>query len=100
MAAKLALFLPTMDDGGAERVMLQLGRSFAARGHEVDLVVAVPGGPLESQIPSNVRRVDLAAKRSLQGLPPLARYLRRERPRALLSTLEHSNLLAVWARYL
>jgi glycosyltransferase involved in cell wall biosynthesis len=89
-----------MDDGGAERVMLQLGKSFAARGHEVDLVVAVPGGPLESQVPASLRRIDLRAKRSIQGLPPLARYLRREKPRALLSTLEHSNLLAVWARYL
>ena len=98
--SRIALFLPTLDDGGAERVMLQLGKSFAARGHQVDLVVAVPGGPLESQIPPSVRRVDLAARRSLQGLPPLARYLRREKPRALLSTLEHSNLLAVWARFL
>ncbi len=100
MAPRLALFLPTMDDGGAERVMLQLGAAFASRGYEVDLVVAVPGGPLESQIPPSLHRVDLGARRSLQGLPPLARYLRRERPRALLSTLEHSNLLAVWARFL
>ena len=41
---RLALFLPTLDDGGAERVMLQLGASFSARGHSVDLVVAIPGG--------------------------------------------------------
>ena len=93
----IALFLPTLDDGGAERVMLQLGDSFSARGRAVDLVVGVPGGPLDSQVPPSVRVVDLGARRSIYALPGLARYLRTERPSALLSTLEHSNLIALWA---
>ncbi len=94
---RLALFLPTLDDGGAERVMLQLGACFADRGHVVDLVVAIPGGPMESRIPPAIRLVDLAARRTMFALPALVRYLRRERPAALLSTLEHSNILAVLA---
>ncbi len=93
----LALFLPRLDDGGAERVMLQLGAAFSARGHAVDLVVAVPGGPLEPRVPRGVRLIDLGARRSIQALPALARHLRRERPHAILSTLEHANILAVWA---
>lgn len=97
---KLALFLPTLDDGGAERVMLQLGASFAARGHQVDLVLAVPDGPLRSQVPSSVRTVQLDAPRSIRALPRLVLYLQQERPAALLSTLEHSNVLAIWARLL
>jgi glycosyltransferase involved in cell wall biosynthesis len=98
--APLALFLPTLDDGGAERVMLQLGACFSARGHAVDLVLAIPGGPLESQIPPGLRVVNLAARRTTRALPALVQYLRRERPAALLSTLEHSNILAVWASWL
>lgn len=94
---RLALFLPRLDDGGAERVMLQLCSGFASRGHSVDLVVAVPGGPLESRVPDDVRVVDLGARRSIQALPSLTQYVRRERPTALLSTLEHSNILTVWA---
>jgi glycosyltransferase involved in cell wall biosynthesis len=99
-ARRLALFLPTLDDGGAERVMLQLAASFRARGRDVDLVVGIPGGPLDSQVPASVRRVDLAASRTLRALPRLVAYLHRERPAALLSTLEHSNLVAVWGRAL
>jgi len=94
---RLALFLPTLDDGGAERVMLQLAASFSARGRAVDLVVAVPGGPLEGQVPAGPRVVNLDAPRTILALPALIRYLRRERPRALLSTLEHANVLAVGA---
>jgi glycosyltransferase involved in cell wall biosynthesis len=97
---RLALFLPTLDDGGAERVMLQLASSFTARGHAVDLVLAIPGGPLESQVPPGLRVVDLAAPRTMKALPALVQYLRREKPAALLSTLEHSNILAVWAGWL
>ncbi len=94
---RLALFLPTLDDGGAERVMLQLAASFSARGHAVDLVVAIPGGPLEGQVPSGPRPVSLNASRTVLALPALIRYLRRERPAALLSTLEHANVLAIGA---
>ncbi len=94
---RLALFLPTLDDGGAERVMLQLAASFSARGHHVDLVLAIPGGPLDAQIPPGPRVVSLDASRTILALPALVRYLRRERPAALLSTLEHANVLAVSA---
>lgn len=94
---RLALFLPTLDDGGAERVMLQLAASFSARGHDVDLVLAIPGGPLDAQVPPGPRVVSLQAARTILALPALVRYLRRERPIALLSTLEHANVLAVGA---
>ena len=94
---RLALFLPTLDDGGAERVMLQLAASVSARGHAVDLVIAIPGGPLEAQVPSGPRVVSLEASRTVLALPALIRYLRRERPLTLLSTLEHANVLAVGA---
>lgn len=77
--------------------MLQLCAGFTRRGHSVDLVVAIPGGPLEKRIPEGIRVVDLKQKRSIAALPALAGYLRRERPSAILSTLEHSNILSVWA---
>ena len=69
---RLALFLPTLDDGGAERVMLQLAASFSARGQSVDLVVAIPGGPLDGQVPPGPRVVSLDASRTILALPALA----------------------------
>jgi glycosyltransferase involved in cell wall biosynthesis len=98
--ARLALFLPTLDDGGAEHVMLNLGTSLSARGHVVDLVVGVPGGPLTPHVPAGLKVVDLGARRTTVALAPFVRYLRRERPSALLSTLEHANILSVWAAWL
>ena len=97
---KVALFLPSLRGGGAERVMVNLARSFVEQGVRVDLVLARAEGPYLSQVPPDVRIVDLRAPRVLASLPGLVRYLRRERPVAMLSALDHANVVALWARRL
>lgn len=96
-AGRTALFLPGLHGGGAERVMVQLAASLAGQGVPVDLVVASAVGPYLKDVPAEVRLVDLGAGRVSASLPRLAAYLRRTRPRALLSTLEHANVVAVLA---
>lgn len=97
-AHRLALFLPSLRGGGAERVMLTLARGFAERGRHVDLVLVRAEGPYLSEVPGCVRLVDLRARRTLASLPGLVRYLRRERPEAVLSALDHANVVTLWAR--
>jgi hypothetical protein len=97
---KIALFLPSLRGGGAERVMVNLARGFVERGLRVDLVLARAEGPYLSQVPKEVRVVDLGARRVLYSLPGLVRYLRRERPQAMLSALNHANIVAIWAKLL
>ncbi len=98
--ARLAIFLPGLHGGGAERIALNLADAVAGRGHAVDLVLSRAVGPLLSQVPRRVRLVDLGASRALTSLPALARYLRRERPDAMLSVLNRANLVALCARSL
>lgn len=97
---RISLFLPSLRGGGAERVMLNLARGFAERGYEVDLVLAKAEGPYLSQVPDNIRVIDLKSPRVLYSLPGLIRYLRQERPHALLSALDHANIVALWAKKL
>lgn len=97
---KIALFMPLLSCGGAERVFMHLGRGFARQGIQVDLVLSRAEGPFQSQVPEEVRMVDLGAPRVLFSLPGLVRYLRRERPDALLSALDHANVVAIVARHL
>ena len=96
---RLALFLPGLYDGGAERSMLNLAEGIAARGHPVDLVLARAEGPYMEQIPATVRLVDLKAPRVLGSVPALMGYLQRERPAAVLSAM-FANIIALWARCL
>lgn len=97
---RIAFYMPSLAGGGAERVFLHLARGFAERGHEVHLVLAKAQGPYLPQAPSCVRMIDLRASRVLTSLPGLIRYLRDQRPCALLSALDHANAVAICARWL
>jgi glycosyltransferase involved in cell wall biosynthesis len=94
---KIALFLPSLLGGGAERVMVNLAGALSEWGHSVDLVVASPDGPYRDEVANSVRVIDLKVRRTALALFPLAGYLRRERPKALLSTMAHANVIAILA---
>lgn len=80
--------------------MLTLGTTLAAAGHPVHLVLATATGPYLDHVPAAVRVVDLGTRRVLTSLPRLVRYLRRERPRAMISAITHTNVVALWGRWL
>lgn len=94
----VALYLPSLRGGGAERMMVTLANGFAARGLGVDLALAQADGPYLGEVAPEVRIVDLHARRVIASLPALVGYLRRERPQALLSAMGHANVVALWAR--
>jgi glycosyltransferase involved in cell wall biosynthesis len=78
-------------------VIVNLIQGMTERGLPVDLVLTAATGVFLAQLPSAVRLVDLRARRLRRTLGPLARYLRRERPRVLVSSMSHANLVALWA---
>jgi glycosyltransferase involved in cell wall biosynthesis len=101
---RLALFLPGLYGGGAERIVLNLAAGLGEQGYAVDLILAQAEGPYLDQVPGSVRLVGLNTRRrrvlrTLGCLPALVRYLRQDRPDALLSGL-HANIVALWARRL
>lgn len=96
----IAVYIPSLRGGGAERVMLTLANGFAQRGHTVDLVLVQAEGPYLSEVSSSVRVVDLGAGRVMRSLPRLVRYLQNETPVALVSALNYANIVAVAAHRL
>ncbi|MCL6473655.1 MAG: glycosyltransferase [Firmicutes bacterium] len=96
----IALFLPSLAGGGAQKVFLHLGQGFAQRGVDVHLVLARAEGPYLPIVPNTLQIIDLGAPRVLRSLPALVRYLRKVRPVVLLSALDHANVVAIWAQKL
>ena len=95
--APLAFFLPSVRGGGAQRVVVNLVQGVIERGHPVDLVLTTAEGVFLDQLPPEVRVIDLRAGRLLRSIGPLTAYLRRERPRVLVSSMTHANLIALFA---
>lgn len=97
---RVAIFTSNMDGGGAERAMAKLAAGIAAEGHPVDLVLSRAVGHYLDEVPDTVRVVDLHASRVLASVPGLIRYLRRDRPAALLTSMNYVNIVGIWARAL
>ncbi|MGO4478341.1 glycosyltransferase [Massilia sp. 2TAF26] len=95
---KLAIYLPSLGGGGAERVTGTLANAIAERGVNVDLVLAQATGPYLAHVSPAVNIVDLGASRVLTSCSGLINYLREERPTATLSVLNHANVIAIAAR--
>jgi glycosyltransferase involved in cell wall biosynthesis len=98
--ADIAIFLPSLGSGGAEKMMLNLAHGLAARGCAVEMVLVRKEGGFISALSPDVCVIDLKASRALAALPALVGYLRRNRPKVFLSNLPHLNMLAVMARAL
>ncbi|SFG20594.1 Glycosyltransferase involved in cell wall bisynthesis [Novosphingobium sp. CF614] len=95
--AKIALLLPNLEAGGAERVTLTLAAEFLAMGDSVDLLVLRREGALVDAVPAGVRLVVLGANRLRNAAGPLSAYCRRERPDGLLASIWPLTSIAVWA---
>lgn len=104
-ADRILLVLPSLDRGGAERVLLQLARSFRADGREVHVAVLSGGGPLRAEVPDGVVVHELVvAGHPTRGFalarsafPRLVSLMRSLRPHAVLSTMTGTNLLTILA---
>jgi len=97
---KVSVVIPNMEGGGAERFAVYLANGLAARGCDVDLVVLEAVGVCMDSVSPLVRLVDLKSRRVIRSIFPLIRYLRKRKPDALISNLEHMNLGAILARRL
>lgn len=97
---RIALFLPSLRGGGAERMSINLLKGMLERDVLLDLVLASAEGPYLEQVPKQVRVVNLATGGVLKAILPLSSYLRQNRPWALLSHMAHANVAAVVAREL
>jgi glycosyltransferase involved in cell wall biosynthesis len=70
--SRIAVLLPSLDGGGAERSMLTLVRAFLDRGRAVDLLLCKPKGPLMDEVPGGAHVIPLAPGNGLTARARLA----------------------------
>jgi len=95
---RLAILTSSLGGGGAQRSMVRLAGGMAARGYDVDMVLVRAEGAYREELSSAVRVVGLGTGHALAALPRLVRYLKEERPAAMLTSLNYMNIIGLWAR--
>jgi glycosyltransferase involved in cell wall biosynthesis len=66
-ATRIAVMLPSLKGGGAERSMLNLINGFLARGRKVDLVLCQAKGAYLTEVPAGVNLIELEAVNGLRA---------------------------------
>lgn len=97
---RIAFYLPSLGGGGAERVTVTLANAIVTEGFKVDIVLAEAVGTFISDVDPGIRIIDLKAGRVSRSIFGLVRYLRQERPDAMIAAMNHANVAAVIARML
>lgn len=93
---KVIFYLPSLSNGGAERVQAVLAQAFAARGHDVLLVVDREAHESRHLLGPRVRIRTLGGGH-VGDVLALRDLMRRERPDAIVSALAYCNLKAAIA---
>ncbi len=91
---RIAIFSPSLESGGAERVVVNLAQGFRRAQHEVHLVLANAHGELLPEISPQIKIINLNKNRISDCILPLARYIRSEKPDVFLSAQTHANIIA------
>ena len=96
----ISILLPDLRGGGAERVNLDLAHEFARQGYRVVFVLMRAEGEFLPEARAAFDVVDLKAPRARNVPTALARYLRTDRPDALIASLWPLTFAAVVAQKL
>jgi|SRR5690625_1232023 len=100
MRRHCAIFLPSLRDGGVQRVLIQVARGLAKTGIRTTILVPNLEGPMLKQVPRDNEGVDivsLGANTVSGAIVGLLNWLRSNRPQAALSGMKHGNIALIMA---
>ena len=97
--SKILFYLPKIDCGGAERVMVSLANEFANKGYEVVFVVSNENVCEGFLISSQIQFKTLFVKCPILNIVKLISFIRNESPTVAISALDNGNLFLLLSKF-
>lgn len=94
---KIAIFLPNLDGGGAEKVFVNLSAAFIKQGFAVDMLLIQKKGELLDSLDAKVHIIDVDSKKIRGSFLPLLSYLRNHDPEILIAVMWPLTVIATIA---
>ena len=92
------LLLPNLQAGGIQRVALNLGKGLQSKGATIHIIAAQIKGDLVKDIPEGIKLIDEPTRNIYQKIFQLIRYIRKNKPTAILTTNPKLSLIAVFSK--
>jgi glycosyltransferase involved in cell wall biosynthesis len=96
----ITFFLPNLRAGGAERVSIDLAYAFKEEGYKVDFLLLIEDGEFLQEARQHFHVTGLQAVKARSSIVKLAKYLRTQRPIALISNMWPLTSISVIGRIL
>lgn len=96
----IAVFVPTLGGGGAERVMINLSNNLVYNDYQVDLITGTGYSPYLGEIDPLVNKIIFNKSKTITQLPLLIKYLKTKKPNLLFTTQNHVNVLSLLIKYI
>jgi glycosyltransferase involved in cell wall biosynthesis len=97
VSRRIAIVVPNLGIGGAERISITFAEALVAQGFAVDIVLLHETGALLATVPSGVRVIELQAPRLRNSIGALRRYFRNARPVAAYANIWPLTLITAVA---
>jgi len=92
MSQLISFFIPTLQIGGAERVVVNLANGFCTKGYNVHVVLLKQEGQFINALDDKCEIINLGVKRTRNAFPSIYRYIKTERPDVVISSIDHLNV--------
>lgn len=97
---KIAVFISFSGEGGVERMVSTLISQFCAQGFDTDVLLIKARGEHIQKLSSDAHKVKLGSDHTWLTLWPLIKYLKTEKPDALLAVKHRALIVALLAKKL
>ena len=93
---KIAFILPSLEGGGAERVILTLANLFSKNGYEIFLILISNKITYSDPLSKKIKIIKFGSARVINSVFKLRSFLKNEKPDILFSTLPHLNVFVLF----
>lgn len=97
---KIALVLPDLRGGGAEKVFVNLANYFVSVGYEIDLVLLKEKGEFIADCDKRIKLINLNCNYYRDSIKPLRNYISKSKPNSILVGLWPLTAYAILASLL